>query len=149
MNLESILCPIDLTDESASALPIAVSLAGKYGARIYLVHVVDDSFPFPDVFAWRRPGDDFYKAMRNEALDQMERLVTKGGVGDQTIEKVVLQGRPAAEVVAFARDKKVDLIVLSTLGRKGFDQAFVGSQALKILRAAPCPVLSFKPEIAE
>lgn len=144
MKFKTILCPLDLTDESKSAVPLAFSMARTFGATLLLVHVVDDAFPYPDVFAWRKPGEDFYKAMRKEASDQLESLIARYGA-DTKAEKVILQGRPSEEVVALAGERKADLIVLSTHGRTGLDHALMGSQAEKILRRAPCPVLSLKP----
>jgi nucleotide-binding universal stress UspA family protein len=140
-----ILCPIDLNPVSESAFPMAVSIAEKYGGEILLVHVVDDSFPYPDAFSWANPSADFYKTLREKAREIMGELDRTHNRGKVPVQYVVLKGKPHEEIVALAKERKIDLIVLSTHGRKGFDSALMGSQAVKIIRQAACPVLAVKP----
>jgi nucleotide-binding universal stress UspA family protein len=149
MQFNKILCPVDLTEESKSAIALALDLARTRDGTLYLVHVVDDAFPYPDIFAVTRPGEDFYRTIRKEAEAQMRSMAEDQDLGGVLVETAVLQGRPASEVVAFAADKEVDVIVLSTLARRGLDRMLLGSQAERILRNAPCPVLSFKPALKD
>jgi len=143
---QTILCPVDLSALSAAALPLGMAVARKYGARLLLAHVVDDRFPYPDAFAWVKPAEDFYKAMRKSALEQMRKLARDHDAGGIELERVVRQGAPHEEILLLAEERGVDLIVMSTHGRSGLDHALIGSQAEKILRRAACPVLTVRPE---
>jgi nucleotide-binding universal stress UspA family protein len=106
---------------------------------------VDDAFPYPEAFAWSNPGEDFYKAMREEAKKELGDLLKEHPAGPVTVERVILQGKPYEEILSLAGDKGVGLIVLSTHSRSGLDHVLMGSQAEKILRRARCPVLVVKP----
>ena len=64
-------------------------------------------------------------------------------------ETVIRQGEPFLEVIRFAKEQDVDLIVIGTHGRSGFEHIVFGSTAEKVVRKAPCPVLSVRPEQRE
>ena len=64
--------------------------------------------------------------------------------GGVRLETVILEGKPAAEIVKYAREKAVDLIVIGTQGKRGIERILLGSVAESIIRAAPCKVLVVK-----
>jgi nucleotide-binding universal stress UspA family protein len=142
--LKTILFPTDFSDISLYALDYAVSFARQYGAKLVLMHVVDVFLSDPAYFAPYVPvegmQEDFEKRSR-ERLGEIAATKVPGGI---PVELVVTQGRAFVEVVREAKRREVDLIVLSTHGRTGLGHAMFGSTAEKIVRKAPCPVLSIK-----
>ena len=138
-----ILIPLDFSDDSRRALEYGLALAGANGADVTLLTVIEDSFPYPELFAWDHPNEEFYRSMRERALTHMEQLL--GGSDGTKVERVVVRGRPKQEIVAVAADLHADLIVLARHGSSGIRHAFMGSTAEGVLRHAPCPVLILPP----
>ena len=74
----------------------------------------------------------------------MERVVREQGLGHLKVHPEVLEGAPFAEIVRYAREKDVDLIVMGTHGHTGLAHVLVGSVTEKVVRKAPCPVLTVR-----
>jgi len=144
ITLKTILFPTDFSDFSLYALDYAVSFARQYGAKLVLMHGVDVFLSDPAYFAPyvpdRRMFGDFENKSR-ERLDEIAKTKVPDGI---PVEIVVKQGRPFVEIVREARERKVDLVVIATHGRTGLSHAMFGSTAEKVVRKAPCPVLSIK-----
>jgi nucleotide-binding universal stress UspA family protein len=141
-----ILVPLDFSDDSRRALDYGLTLARSVGAEVVLLTVVEDTFPYPELFAWDHPNEEFYKAMRERALHHMEELLE--GASGVTVERVVVRGRPRQEIPAVAADLHADLIVLARHGSSGLRSVLMGSTAEAVLRHAPCPVLMLPPVTA-
>ncbi len=143
INIKNILCPIDYSVYSEMALKYAIEFAEKYQAKLYLIHVLD--IRIYDI------GDpDLYNVtmVDTETIDKLrERLLkcvnedTKGRI---SVEAIIIQGVPFAEIIKASRDYKIDLIVLGTHGRTGLSHAIMGSVAEKVVRKASCPVLTIR-----
>ena len=126
MKLSNVLVATDFSAISEVALGVAVDIAETSRARLHIVHVVP---PVTDV------GD---AAAR---LDQL-----KGRVDPRVpVETALLSGRAARQIVRYAADKGIDLIVAGTHGRTGLSRAILGSVAEAVLRTASCPVLTVPP----
>lgn len=139
-----ILVPLDFSDDSGRALDHAIGIAVRSGASLVLATVIEDSFPYPELFAWDRPNEEFYKAMRERALHHMDQMLGDRAAGIP-VERVVVKGKPRHEIAALARDVGADLIVLARHGSSGLRTAFMGSTALALLREAHCAVLVLPP----
>jgi len=135
-----ILVPVDLGDFRRRPYDMAVELARLNGARIVLLAVIDDSFPYPDIFSFHSPNEDYYKTIRDRAMDSMTKLVEEAPA-DVQIEILVSRGKPWKVIVEVAQQESCDLIIMKTRGSRGLEHAFLGSVTDKVLRAAPCPVL--------
>jgi nucleotide-binding universal stress UspA family protein len=140
-----ILVPLDFSDDSRRALVYALGVARSTGAALVLVTVVEDTFPYPEIFAWDHPNEEFYKAMRERSLHHMDELLHGLATDRIPIERVVVRGRPRQEIAAIAVDVGADLVVLARHGSSGLRSAFMGSTAESVLRSAPCPVLVLPP----
>lgn len=142
--LKSILFPTDFSDFSLYALDYAVSFAQQYGSKLILMHVVDVFLTDPAYFAPyvpdRRVFEDFEKNSRNR-LGEIAKTKVPAGI---PVESLVTQGRAFVEIVRAARERAVDLIVIATHGRSGLSHAMFGSTAERVVRKAPCPVLSIR-----
>lgn len=149
MKIEKILFATDFSEGSAIALPYAVDMAKKYGARLYFVHVVYD---ITKATGWYVPHvaiGEIYGEIEKNARAEIEKIGTDEMRGFEDIEHIILKGTPYEEIIRFATDNKIDLIVLGTHGRKGIDRVLFGSTAEQILRSAPCPVLSVRLQTGE
>jgi nucleotide-binding universal stress UspA family protein len=140
LKIRHLLVPIDFSKLSEKALRYAVGIAGQFGAEITLMHVVEQVVTATD---WVYPFTlaDFPIA-RDTLTKKLGELAKDTGVKTNT---VVHMGNPARQIVDTAREREVDLIVLSTHGYTGLKHALLGSVAEKVVRHAPCPVLTVRP----
>jgi nucleotide-binding universal stress UspA family protein len=136
--IRNILHPTDFSASSAAAFQVACALARDYGARLVLLYVKPPEIVYGDGFIL--PPDP--EPVRRELFDKLKGL---GPVGrDLRVERVLLEGDPAAGILEKARELPCDLIVMGTHGRTGVGRLLMGSVAEAVLRRAPCPVLTVK-----
>jgi nucleotide-binding universal stress UspA family protein len=122
MNLGNVLFPTDFSAASEPAGLVASEMARQQGARLHIVHVVP---PVTD------PAD---------SAEKLERLAA--ALGWLRVETALLSGRVAHQIIRYARDKGIGLIVIGSHGRTGVSRALLGSVAESVVRLAPCPVLT-------
>jgi nucleotide-binding universal stress UspA family protein len=139
-----ILVPTDFSEHAKDALDAAIDLSVRYGAALALIHVYDRvPYPFPDTIdeAIRsriaRAEDE-----SNKALEKQRQLAVERGV--QRVEVALLHGYPPAEIVDYATNAGIDLIVMGTHGRRGVSRFLIGSAAERVVRTAPCAVLTVR-----
>ena len=143
-SITHILVPTDFASASDAALVCAKDLADKYGARLSLLHVLTNpeatGFWTPEVYV---PASlEARERLVREAQERVERALT---AEDRTRSDVTIQiriGSVAEHILDFAREHRVDLIVMGTHGRRGLSHLLLGSVAEQVLRIAPCPVLT-------
>ncbi|OHB89473.1 MAG: hypothetical protein A3D13_04550 [Planctomycetes bacterium RIFCSPHIGHO2_02_FULL_40_12] len=142
ITLKKILCPIDHSDCSKEALRYAVSFAMKDEAKLYLLHVIDiRSFDESiDAMSKQIPDDETLKQLKTKLLDCIPEEIRS----DMDVEAIVVQGIPFAEIISTARKKNIDMVVIGSHGRTGLAHVLIGSVAEKVVRKAPCPVLTVK-----
>jgi nucleotide-binding universal stress UspA family protein len=145
IDLRLILVPTDFSKSSDNALKYAAAFAEKFGAEVLLLHVVQDvSLFIPEAVLaappLMPPVEQFLIAAR-EALDRTVRALNLPGLA---IRSEVSEGVPYEEIVRLARERDVDLIVMGTHGHTGLAQVLLGSICEKVVRRAPCPVLSVR-----
>ena len=142
IRLQRILVPTDFSESARHALTYGLSFAREYRAELVLLHVVEvvpvgyasDLFPAPmaavfqEISAYARAELGKLAALARERSVQARELVT--------------QGKPSAEIVRTAREEAVDMIVLGTHGKGMLDKALFGSTTERVVRRAPCPVLT-------
>lgn len=140
--IKKILVPTDFSDSAHHALGYALTLAAELKGELVLLHVVEtlavgyasDLFPVPMA--------EVFQEMTGYARTELEKLAEEARARGVDVRQVVVQGKPSAEIVRFAEDEKVDLIVLGTHGKGMLDHALFGSTTERVIRRAPCPVLS-------
>ncbi len=137
-----ILCPVDLSDTSGHAVAYAAALTAQSGAQLTLYYVYGPMFvPAPGLPI---PGDCIPPDEIAGVLDEVRVFATAAGCSPGTPVTVDV-GHPAAEILARAERDKSDLIVMGTHGASGFTRLVLGSVTEKVLRQAPCPVLTVPP----
>ena len=138
---KKIICAVDLHHDSRALLDSAVSLAGRLGAELTLLHVVATGEPQTIV----SPPERIQGMLTEASLPLRDLAETAATVLGRSIAIRVEHGHPDAEVLRVARETGCDLLVLGTHGRRGLGRALFGSVAEKVVRAAPCPVLTVRP----
>jgi nucleotide-binding universal stress UspA family protein len=142
--VNSILVPVDFSDGSRRALAYAIRLAGTFGASLHVVHVLDDSFALAGYL--ETYAGDYMEGAEEQAGAELEKLLTPEEKTRCSPALVVRVGRPAAEILAYlAEHPEVDLVVMATAGRGRVARFMMGSVTDKVVRAAPCPVLTLHP----
>lgn len=136
--IKTILHPTDFSPSSEQALRVAVALARDYHAKLVLLHVAEPPEPAMGEGVYFNPV---------EHLEEMRSLLRDVTPRDPnvTIERDLVEGSPAREIVRKANDLECDVIVMGTHGRTGVRRLLMGSVAEDVLRTAPCMVMTIKP----
>jgi len=139
-----ILVPTDFSAGSEAAWRAAQRLAGALGAELVLLHVfVETPLFFEGPFAGERVRE-VYASARAWVQEQLDKWAADARATGRTVRAALRTGVPYQEIVAAARDEGADLVVLGTHGRGGLDRALLGSVADRVIRTAPCPVMTIR-----
>lgn len=145
ISLHRILVPTDFSKHSEVALNYALALAEKFGARLFLLHVVQDLALFiPDAVAVAPPIAPPVEQFTAAARDALERVVQANNLEGGNVQREVREGAPFYEIIRFAKETAIDLIVMGTHGHTGLTHVLLGSVTEKVVRKAPCPVLTVR-----
>lgn len=141
---EHILYPTDFSELSLTATDYARELANAFGAQLHCLHVVDDGYQYWSALGPESipagPPPETLLAMARERIEKFRDEHLTGLNRPPVLE--VLLGRPYAEIVGYAREKQIDLIVMATHGRGPVAHMLLGSTTEKVVRKAPCAVLT-------
>jgi nucleotide-binding universal stress UspA family protein len=140
--LKKILCPIDFSNDSLTALDYAADFARQNEGQLLLLHVVDN--PLADQYG--PSGQNFYAEVEHALAKSKEMLMhaAQTHAGGVASESIVKRGNPYEEIIDLAKAQQADLIVMSTHGRTGPQRLVIGSVAEKVVRTAPCPVFTVR-----
>lgn len=147
MQIRTILVPTDFSECGNYALSYAASLARTFGASIICVHVIEPMVPTVGYSGMTEPLPiaDITDQLEDSAGRELPKIAERKEYAGLKTEEVIVHGEAAAEIVRVAKDKNVDLIVVSSHGRTGLGRILFGSTAEAVVRHAPCPVLVVKP----
>ena len=138
IHLKRILVPIDFGKASEAALRHGVALARAFNARLFMLHVPEH----PGAAAAAEYPIGLFETMQNAAYDQLGNLLTEAELHELNPARAMRLGKPADEIVKYAVEREIDLIVMGTHGRDGIARMLVGSVAETVVRRASCPVLT-------
>ncbi len=140
--VERILVPVDFSEYGKLALSYATQLVALYGARLHLLHVVDEVI-YPDFYPPIAPsGGSVSEDLRAQSLERLRDLLQQAPAVEG--ETHVQAGRAPAEIVRFAGQISADLIVIASHGLTGIRHMLLGSVTEQVVRRAPCPVFTVK-----
>jgi nucleotide-binding universal stress UspA family protein len=147
MQIRSILLPTDFSDCGNYALRYAASLAQTFGASMIFVHVIEPMAPAVGYSGISEPLPiaDITEQLEDSAERELPKLAECEECAGLEVEEVITHGEAASEIVRVAKERNVDLIVVSSHGRTGLGRILFGSTAEAIVRHASCPVLVVKP----
>jgi nucleotide-binding universal stress UspA family protein len=144
MQIKTILFPTDFSNGARAAMDYALSLAQDYQAKLILLYVIQDI----SIAEWYIPSTlsvaDLVEDMQKSAWKEMDKWAAEAAGRVTDVEKLVERGVPFVEIIRTSKEKKADMIVIGTHGRTGIDHMLFGSTAEKVVRKAPCPVLTVR-----
>jgi len=144
MEFKAILVATDFSECAGAALRVAKNLARKFGAKIVLLHVIQQRIVARVAEHLKVAPDTLLPAFREEAQQHLDEFCEKCCADDLEVTSMVTVGIPFQEIAVVARDLAADLIVIGGYGRSGrgpIEEVFFGSTAEKVVRLLPCPVL--------
>ena len=140
ITLKRILVPTDYSETSEVAVKYAIELSKAFNASLHVLHVLDRREPLESDLAFPLGLDGEAEA---EARKRLRTAMSEETSKTLKSPEFVLRGGSAvSEIVRYAKERDVDLIVMGTHGRGVVAHGFMGSVAEKVVRTAPCPVLT-------
>ncbi|HEU4891870.1 MAG TPA: universal stress protein [Vicinamibacterales bacterium] len=145
-----ILCPVDFSDSSLSALQYAMSLAEEANATVTVLHVVEYGMhEWPEIYDeflsnQQLSLQDFRTRCRESSRERLELAVPEEARTWCTVESVLSEGKPYREIIRAAAEHHCDLIVMGVRGRNALDLALFGSTTQQVVRLATAPVLTIR-----
>ena len=141
ISLKNILWATDFSERSQAALPYAEAIARRYGSKVYVAHVITpETYEFLPPVALGQVFTELRAGAEREMSDlldgrRLRAVPHEGLLGDGDVGEVLWK---------MVREHEIDLVVIGTHGRKGFEKVLMGSVAEEIFRTAPCPVLTVR-----
>jgi nucleotide-binding universal stress UspA family protein len=145
IDVNHILCPVDLSEPSRDALRQAGMLARWYGSKITVLEVLWETVPPVPPLPYGPTSAPTPAEQRDAMAEELRRFVESSRVGGVEIAAKVLDGPVVSRIVQEASQLPADLVVMGTHGATGFERLVLGSVTEKVLRKAPCPVLTVPP----
>jgi len=136
--------PVDFSPSSDKALTYAVCFAEQFGAKVTVLNIVEPAVYPTDLGYVPVEIDSLHQAMQNSARQKLADIATKRIPGRFRANALVRVGRPHREITKAAEELRSDLIVIATHGYTGLKHAVMGSTAERVVRHAPCPVLTVR-----
>lgn len=148
--IKRILVPTDFSEPSDDALAYALGLADAFGASLHVLHVLEDLAAHAwttEVYVAALPG--VHEEMERQARERLDQLLTAEQRAKYRAQVALRLGSPFVEIVRYAREEQIDLVVLGTHGRGAIAHMLLGSVAERVVRKAPCPVLTVRQKAHE
>lgn len=142
--IEKILIPTDFSLSSRNAFTYAIDLNKLFHARLYLVHVLQDFTEFSEYTLSPSILPQLYLEFEQNASQRLEELVGSLVPEEMHCDTYLLHGVPFYEIIQFALNERIDLIVIGSRGRTGIKHVLFGHTAEKVVKKAHCPVLSVR-----
>jgi universal stress protein A len=142
--IKKVLVPIDFSDYSKSSLKYAVNFGKNFKASLVLVYVVEPVIYPPDFSMGQIAIPTAGIEMDKRAKEELDKLAEKEIPSDLSVKKLIKTGKPFIEIIETASEEDVDLIIIATHGHTGVEHILFGSTAEKVVRKAPCPVLTLR-----
>lgn len=140
---QRILVATDFSETSAHAVKYAIELSQTFSAELHVLHVLETEVPLmASGIAYLPP--DVREEIEKDAANKLEQVISPADRSKLAVTLSMSKGTAFVEIIRYARDNKMDLIVLGTHGRGVFAHVLLGNVAEKVVRKAPCPVLTIR-----
>jgi nucleotide-binding universal stress UspA family protein len=144
LTIQKVLVPTDFSEPAAAALQYARTLAAQFSATLHVVHVAEDltrKAITAEGFISLMP--DLQRELEDAARQRLASFLARAAPGMAAPTTAVVTSNATGEAIAtYARDHQIDVIVIGTHGRGGVSRLLLGSVAERVVRTAPCPVLT-------
>jgi nucleotide-binding universal stress UspA family protein len=147
LEINKILVPIDFSNYSKGALKYAVNFAKRFNAEMYLIYVVEPVIYPPDFSMGQIAIPSVNAEWDERAKDELQKLAKTDIPNDVKVETIIKTGKPFLEIIETASEKDIDIIIIATHGHSGVEHILFGSTAEKVVRKAPCPVLTLREPV--
>ncbi len=141
---KEIVVPTDFSEHSLRAVDYSVEIADKFASHLTLVYVIEPFLHAADLTWTTVDVEELNKAHRSSAEQQLQQILEERIPKEMSCSTAILFGKPFVEILKYARKENADLIVMATHGRSAISHILMGSTAEKVVRKAPCPVLTVK-----
>ena len=146
LSIKKILFATDFSDCARAAQRYAIAFADQFDAELHAIHVLPDvAMMMPDPGTSLALPASYQADLQKEAEKSLEKAIASPAAGAYKLVRVVRTGNPYYEIVDYAEQNQIDLIVVGTHGRGALLHLLMGSVAEKVVRKANCPVLSVHP----
>jgi universal stress protein A len=142
--ISKILVATDFSPNSEQACEYALELAKKFNSSLFVLHVINEPVDLRGFYVPHISFDELEKEIEKGAENMLEKLCNTAFAGYGNYEKAVTSGVPYEEILRKATEINASMIVLGTHGRQGLDHLIFGSTAERVVRTAPCPVLTVR-----
>lgn len=139
ITLRRILVPTDFSEYSGEAIGYACALADKFEAELHLLHVLESQISSTPIFA----GGLALNPIVNESREAAEKALVQTAP-ERAAVRATAEGPPFLEILRYAKDNNIDLIVMGTHGRAGLAHVMLGSVAERVVRKSTCPVMTVR-----
>ena len=146
IRISKILLPTDFSTFSKVATKYACELAARFDSELHILHMLEQHLSLTPDFGLGLDLPKYVSESKTAAEKKLAGIVDSEWAAGRKVIRSVSEGSAKVEIVRYARDANIDLIVLSTLCRSGLSQLMIGSVAERVVRTAPCPVLTVRPE---
>ena len=139
--IKKILVATDGSTHAGKALEYASDFASKYQATVHLIHVIAPLHSVPEGYLDQQI-EDHQQRVAKEIIEKAEKEMKKKGV--ESYQSTILQGNPVQEIIEFARDKNVDMIIMGSRGAGMFETLMLGSVSHRVCHLADCTCVTVK-----
>jgi len=143
IELKKILLPSDFSEPSLIATRYGLELARQFGSTLHLMHAIEVPMAYSSVFGGYAPD---HEQIEQFVQTELDNWISDEDADGLTIERHWTHGRAFVTILRYAKEHDIDLIVMGTHGRGFTAHLLMGSVAEKVVRKAPCPVLTIRPE---
>ena len=143
IDIKKILVPTDLSELTSISLDFAIDIANRFNSTIYLLHTLELHHSYE--ISTSKIIEELRRLALKELRSYLNKIPKEKTKGINIQEMVTLYLRAWFGIVNFAEENGIDLIIMTTHGRKGLVRFMLGSTAEKVISESPCPVLTIKP----
>lgn len=147
LKINKVLVPIDFSDYSKSALRYAITFAKQFNAELILVYVVEPIIYPPDFSMGQIAIPTVNTEWDERAREELNKLAKNEIPAELKSKTIIKTGKPFVEIIDTASEEDVDIIIIATHGHSGVEHILFGSTAEKVVRKAPCPVLTLREPV--
>lgn len=145
MQVNKILVPVDFSENSKKIIQYGAYVARQFAAKMEAIFVAQTFQDYSEFFEPHMPILQFEEDLVASAKERMKSFLAESLEPSDECNGTVLAGDVAETILEYARQQKMDLIVMGTHGYKGLEKILFGSIAEKIVKMSPCPVLTINP----
>lgn len=146
-NIKKVLVPIDFSDYSKNSLRYSINFIRCFRAELILIYVVEPVIYPPDFSMGQIAVPAVDVEVDKRASEELKKLAKTEVPPDMNVRTIIKTGKPFVEIVETAAEEDIDLIIIASHGRSGMEHILFGSTADKVIRKAPCPVLTLRDPV--